>query len=275
LAVYPASSLLTEPTSAWVLNVANMKAITDNINALTADLVLARADLQAYPGVDHAAAQSTNIDDALQAIRHMIAEIGGETLWYTAPGASLKVHDHSTGKGGLIPWGSLGTSTARKVELHPEYRGAVLTKSLRGASPSGNNNITINTDIDVVSYVGRHYYEGISSQATLQDYYLALRFTLPIDFSAWASSNAIQIEYRTGSMLSTDCHVDVYVYKSGNGTVVTNTDNNTNTTWSNISFSSSQLGSWSANDIVELYIKLESRNSTYARIGKICFNYTA
>jgi len=275
MATYPTSSELAQGTINTPVDITNWNKFIDNINALTADLVDARGDGQAFPGTDHSASQATDIDDAMQALRHMLAELSGETYWYTAPAGSLKAHTHVVGQGGLIPWSSLGASNARLITLHPIYPGGLLTKSLRGASPSGNNNITINTDIDVVSYVGRHYYEGISGQTSLQDYYVALRFTLPIDFGAWATTNAIQIEYRTGSMLSTDCHVDVYLYKSGNGSIITSNEDNVNVNWSNIGISASALGSWSAGDILELYLKLESRNSNYARIGRIAFSYTS
>ncbi|MDQ1316858.1 MAG: hypothetical protein QG588_507 [Candidatus Poribacteria bacterium] len=275
MATYPNNPNLSPGTNLTAVNTTNWNTLLDNINAIGADLVDSRGDGQVFPGVPHTAGQCADINDMLQAIKHILAEISGETYWYEDPAGSLKVHNHSVGQGGMVPWGSLGTSNSRRIELHPQFRGAVLTKSLRGSSPSGNNNITINTDVDVVSYVGRHYYEGISSQVSLQDYYLALRFTLPIDFGSWASSNAIQIEYRTGSALSSDCHVDVYLYKSGNGTVITNSDNNVNVNWSNIGISGSNLGTWSPNDILEIYLKLESRNNNYARIGKVCFNYNA
>jgi hypothetical protein len=209
----------------------------------------------------------------MQALRHQIAHISGETNYYDAPAGSLKVHTHAVGQGGLVPWAGIGASNARRVELHPLFPGGVLTPSLRGASPGGNNTITITNGVDVVSYLGRHYYDGSSAQVSLNDYYLALRFTLPIDFGAWATTNCIQIEYRTGSSLSSDCHVDIYLYKSGTGSMITYSENNVNVNWSNIGIDDSTLGTWSPNDILEIYIKLESRNSNYARIGKVAFNY--
>jgi hypothetical protein len=275
MATYPNNPNLPQGTNSTAVNPTTWNTLIDNINAIGSDLVDVKGDGQVFPGTPHSAGQCEDTDDALQAIRHILADIGGETSWYDAPTGSLKTHNHTVGQGGLIPWSSLGISNARKIELHPQYMGGLLTKSLRGASPSGNNNITINTDVDVISYVGRHYYEGISSQTSLQDYYVALRFTLPIDFNTWATTNAIQIEYKTGSVLSTDCHVDVYLYKSGNGTIITNSENSVNVNWSNISISASALGAWSANDIIEMYIKFESRNNNYARIGRITLNYNA
>jgi len=272
--VYPSADAgIDRGTVNTKVNVDSWNEIVDNQNEVINDLILANGDYSVFPGTDHTSGQSICMDDAMQAIRHILMDIGGETNWYDAPAGSLKVHTHAVGQGGLIPWNSLGTSNNRKIELHPNYPGGLVTTSLRGSSPSGNNNITVSVDVNVVSYIGRHYYEGVSSQASLQDYYVALRFTLPIDFGAWASANAIQIEYRTGSALSSDCHVDVYVYKSGNGSVIASSENNVNINWSNIGISGSSLGAWSANDIIEIYIKLESRNNNYARIGKICFNY--
>jgi len=275
MATYPNNPNLQQGTNLTAVNPANWNTLVDNINTIGADLVDARGDEQVFPGTPHNAGQCSDVSDMLQAIRHILSDISGETNWYNNPTGSLKIHNHSVGQGGLIPWNSLGTSNNRKIELHPQYPGSLLTNSLRGATASGNNNITINTDVNVVSYIGRHYYEGVSSQTSLQDYYVALRFTLPIDFGAWTSTNAIQIEYRTGSALSSDCHVDVYVYKSGNGSVIASSENNVNINWSNIGISGSSLGTWSPNDILEIYVKLESRNNNYARIGKICFNYNA
>lgn len=272
---YPSATTIPTGTNNTPVDITNWNRFVDNLNTLIADLILANGDGQAFPGTDHTALQSICMDDAMQSMRHQVAHLTGETYWYDAPAGSLKVHTHAVGQGGLVPWGSLGASNVRKVELHPAYRGSLITTSLRGASPSGNNAITITNNVDVVSYVGRHYYDGASASASLQDTYIAVRFTVPIDFGAWASANAIQIEFKTGSALSSDCHVDVYVYKSGNGTVITNSDNNVNVNWSSIGFSGANLGTWAADDILELYIKLESRNTNFARIGKVALNYTS
>jgi hypothetical protein len=266
---------IDQGTNETPVDVENWNQFVDNLNEVIDDLILANGDGSAFPGTGHTAGQSICMDDAMQAIRHQLVHVLGETYWYDAPAGSLKAHTHAIGQGGLIPWGSLGASNVRKVELHPLFPGGFVTTSLRGSAPSGNNTITVTNGTTLNSYVCRQYYKCISAELTLQDTYLALRFTLPKDFGAWATSNAIQIEYVTNSALSSDCHVDVYVYKSGNGTVVTNSDNNVNVNWSNIGINGTNLGSWSADDILELYIKLESRNSHDSAIGKIALNYTS
>jgi len=275
MATYPTNPALPQGTNATAVNPTNWNTFVDNINAIGLDLVTARGDGQAFPGTDHSSGQSSNIDDALQALRHIIAHATGETNWYDAPAGSLKVHNHSTGQGGAVGWGNLGGSSARNLVFHPQYGGAIQTNSQRGGAASGNNTITVTTGEDVVSWVARHYYQGESAEPALQDTYIALRITLPIDFSAWQTTGALQVEYKTESALSNDCHIDLYVYKSGSASVIVSSENNVNLNWSNISIGGSALGSWSAGDIMEIYLKLESRANNFARIGKVTLNYTA
>lgn len=273
-ATYPDPPALEAITNETGANPAWANTVIDNLNAIGADLADGRGDGQVFPGTDHTAGQSTDIDDALQAIRHMLFNISGETNWYGEPAASLKVHDHTSGKGGAVAWASIA-SNVRFRELHPEYAGAVWTTSLRGASPSGNNTVDRSSGQDTVSYVARNFYQTTSSETSLQDYYVALRFTLPEEFTAWAATNAIQIEYRTESGTSINCHVDCYIYKSGTASLVASSENNASTAWSTIVIDDSALGAWSAGDIIELYIKLETRSDYYSSVGKIRFNFTS
>jgi len=274
LATYPSNPSISQGTNETAVNPTNWNMLVDNINAIGSDIVDARGDGQEFPGTDHTASQATDLDEALQAVRHILADISGETNWYDAPSANLKLHDHSTSKGGAIPWSSIASNT-RFAELHPEYPGAVWTASLRGAAASGNNTASLSTDQDVVSYIARNYYEATSSEASLQDYYVALRFTLPEDFNAWAQSNAVQIEYKTESGTYLNSSVALYIYKAGTFALVASSENNSNTIWSTITVDDSALGSWSSGDIVEMYLKLKTRNDYYARVGKIRFNYTS
>lgn len=274
LATYPSEPNLPQGTNETEVNPANWNTLVDNINSIGADLVDARGDGQEFPGVPHTAGQATDMDEILQAVKHMLNDISGEVNWYDAPAASLKSHDHSSGKGGAIPWSSISSGN-HSMDLYPEYPGAVWTTSLRGAASSGNNTVVRSTGQDVVSYVARNYYEATSAETSLQDYYVAVRFTLPEDFGAWSSGNAIQIEYRTESGISINSHVDIYIYKSGIADLVANSEANSSTSWSTAVIDSSALGSWSSGDVVEIYLKLETRNDYYTRIGRIRFNYTS
>jgi len=246
----------------------------DETNAIGADLVLARADTQEFPQIDHTAGQARNITEALDAIRHMIAQLSGQTNFYDDFSGSLKVHTHASGQGGAIPWSSIA-SNARFLEIHPEYPGAVWTTSLFGGAASGNNTTTNSVGQDVTSNVARNYYEATSAEASLQDYYVAVQITLPENFTAFATSNAIQIDYITESEVSINSKFDVYVYKSGSAGVVTSALNNVSTSWAQVTIDDSSLGSWSAGDVMCIYLKLNTRSNYYTRVGKIKLNYTS
>ena len=274
MATYPSEPNLTQGTTETEVNPSNWNTLVDNINAMGADLVAGRGDGQEFPGTPHTANQATGIDDILQAIKHMLSDMSGETHWYDAPAANLKSHDHSSDKGGAIPWSSMGSGN-RSIDLYPEYPGAVWTTSLRGASPSGSNTVARSTGQDVVSYIARNYYEATSSETSLQDYYVALKFTLPEDFGSWSLSNAIEIEYQTESETSINSHVDVYIYKSGSANLAASSEGNTSTSWSNVFIDYSVLGSWSPGDVMEVYLKLETKNNYYARVGRIKLNYAS
>lgn len=274
MSTYPTNPNLLAGTNETEVDPTNWNTLIDNINAIGADLVDGRGDGQTFPGVPHTAGQSQDIDNMLQSIKHMLADISGETFWYDELPSSLKVHDHGVGKGGAIPWSSID-SGSRKIQLHPEFAGALWTMSLRGGAASGNNGGNKSVNYEVVSNAAKVFYEFTSSETSLQDYYVLLLLTLPDWFGSWDSENALQIEFRTESNTSINCHVDVYVYKSGSADQVASSEANANVDWSTITIDDSSLGSWAAGDIIEIYLKLETRNDYYARVGKITFNITA
>lgn len=274
MGTYPANPNLPQGDNDTPANPTSWNTVIDNINAIGADLVDGRGDGQTFPGTPHTGGQATDIDGILQAIKHMLSDIGGEVNWYDDPAGSLKIHNHTSGKGGALPWSSID-SGSRKIQLHAEYAGAVWTDSLRGAAASGNNIGTKSISCEVVSDATKIFYEFTSAETELQDYYVCLLVTLPDWFGSWASENALQIEFRTESNISINCHVDVYIYKSGSADQVASSESNANVDWSTITIDDSNLGSWAAGDIIEIYLKLETRNDYYARIGKITFNITA
>lgn len=273
LATYPNRPNLPSVNSETHVDSIWGNSVIDNINAIGEDLVNTFGDGQDFPGNVHSPGQIESLNGAIQAIRHMLVHITGKTNWYDEPNGSLKAHNHSLEQGGAIPWSSIGTSNNRSVFIYPQYSGAIQTNSLRGGVASGNNTITITTGVELISNAGKYYYEGISNQTNLNDTYIALAYVLPADFNSW-SENAIQIEYKTGSLLSSYSHVDAYIYKSGTSGVIVSIEDNVNTSWSMINVSSNSLGNWSTGEILELYIKMESKSNNYVRVGKIKFNYT-
>jgi hypothetical protein len=269
---YPTALVIPQATVLTDLNPTNWNIFVDQLNALSADMVDARGDGQAFPGTDHIASQSTDLDDAIQAIRHMVAQISGETNWYDAPAGTLKAHTHAVGQGGLIPYSSLGSNNSRSKVFHPAYENVVQTYSLRGAAASGSNTITVSNGIDVVSDADLHYYEGSSAEGTLQDVYIVIAFCIPLNFTSW-DTNAIVISFISESDDSANCHVDASVYKSGTSGVIATSSNNVSLTWADITIADSDLGSWVTGNVMELYLKLESKDNNFARIGKVTLNY--
>lgn len=272
-ATYP-----TEPSIAQVITTDHCDAtqynyIQANINAIGADLVSARSDSALYPGTDHAALQSSDLDDALCAIRHMTGQLSGEGYWYSDFAGSLKTHTHITGQGGAVPWTSVGAGP-KSLVIHPEYPVAIWTTSRHGESPSGTNTGTAGTGQDVTSNVARNYYEWSSSEVVLQDYYLAVEFALPEDFTAWKTDGCVVIDYQTENADYLISALDVYIYKSGSDAMVFGGVGYASTSWAQITLDASQLGSWAAGDVICIYIMMKSSNTNYARLGKIQLNYT-
>ena len=275
---YPTNPNLSQGTNETEINPTNWNTLIDNINAIGDDLVDGRGDGQTFPGTPHTSGQATDIDDILQAIKHMLSDIGGEVNWYDDPAGSLKSHDHSAGKGGAIPWESIDSGN-RKIQLHPEYAGAVWAIRLRGEMPSGNNEGSQYMEQEVIdkeeSPTPKNYYCFYSEEETLQDYYICLLFTLPDWFGSWASENALQIDFRTNVSLPEKNYLDVYIYKSGTLDQIASSTDNVSQTWSTITIDDSSLGSWAAGDIMEIYLKLNAANYGYTRTSQITFNIAA
>jgi len=171
----------------------------------------------------------------------------------------------------------------RKVTLVPEYAGGLLTDHAWTGSASGSNSGNMTTDSYTDgSYNSHNYYEWDSGETTLQDYYIKTIWQLPEDFSAWATSNAITIDYRTETATATDNDVEAYLYLSGNQYIDTASNpsdtGNTSTTWltgsSGIVFDDNVLDNAdTAGERVVIYIKLESKDNNFAQVGDINLTY--
>lgn len=272
---YPTAGDIATGTPTTPVNTTNYNKFVSEINAIKQDLINGRGDGDDWPvGTPHTAGQSANLDNMLDILRHMIKEISGEDHYYSDPAGSLKVHTHAIGQGGAVPWSAIA-SNARFIEIHPAYPGVVQTTSLFGGAASGSNTCTITTAQNVTSNIVRNYYNIESSESSLQDYIIAVLITLPENFTAWATSNGIQIDYQTGSGSAINSKVNVYIYKSGTGTVVASSEGNASSAWSTITIDDSALGSWSAGNMMLVAIKGYTRNNYAARCGKIRLNYTS
>jgi len=182
-----------------------------------------------------------------------------------------------------------GTSRPTKtINLSPEYSGAVLTAS---GSATINGSMTSDASPSAALSNYRTYYEWTSTQTTLQDYTVAVRITLPKDFSAWAASNAIQISYNTELTTNNTSKFDALIYNTD--TSLSATDQATPVvysqanvsasvkTWKTLDIDDSLLDSGATRDLdaagesAIIYLKMYSKDSNHVQIGDIVLSYLA
>ena len=185
---------------------------------------------------------------------------------------------------GLVYTGS-GRPT-KSITLSPEYAGGVLT-AFYGAGTDTSITGTMTSDVETSSTNNlRTYYQWTSTQASLNYYSVAVRVRLPKDFSAWPTSNALQIDYYTTSSLSTNNTVDVRVYLESNSTTAVASTIGTFSPsagfWDTITINGSSLANGSAPDwgtaadqTAVIYLRMGAANSATVRFGDIKLNYLA
>lgn len=177
-----------------------------------------------------------------------------------------------------------GTARPTKtITLVPEYSGGVLT-AFYGAGTDTNILGSMTSDTDTSGNLLRNYYQWSSTQVALHYYTVAVRVRLPKDFSAWATSNAVQLDYSTQSTSSTNNIVDVRIYNGDDtpGTAVASSTSNVSgvaSTWTTVAIDDSVLDDasapeWDAADeSAVIYIRMGSLSSNVVRIGDIRLNY--
>ncbi len=220
-------------------------------------------------GGDHANVTTTALRIGTGWERGIVIESGGSTgegFVYTGAGRPLKT-----------------------ITLSSEYPGAVLT-----ASGSATTIGTMISDASPSAALSnfQNYYEWSSSQSTLNDYTIAVRVTLPRDFSAWATTDsAIKIRFNTELTTTDSNKLDVFIYNTDvslsaadQSTPVVYRQANvssTQKTWSEITISASELDSGINRDIdtagetMVIYLKMYSKNNNYVQVGDIVLNYLA
>ena len=174
---------------------------------------------------------------------------------------------------------------AKTVTLSPEYAGAVLS-SFYGAGTDSNINGTMTSDAETTAADSlRTYYEWERAGGTQHFHTVAVRVTLPADFSAWATSNAFQVDFETESTTTTNSDLDVRIYLESDATtaVASSTDNASASanTWETITIDDSTLDDggapeWdAAGETAIIYLRMGSQSANHVRIGDITLNYLA
>lgn len=172
---------------------------------------------------------------------------------------------------------------SKTITLSPEYSGAVLT-AFYGAGTDSSITGTMTSDTDTSGNLLRNYYQWSSTQGSLNYYTVAVRVSLPKDFSAWATSNAVQVDYATQSTSASNNVVDVRIYNGSDtpGTITGSTTGNVSgvaSTWTTATIDDSAIDDgaapdWDAADeTAVIYIRMGSLSSNVVKIGDIRLNY--
>ncbi|MDD3474797.1 MAG: hypothetical protein PHP08_02760, partial [Candidatus Dojkabacteria bacterium] len=160
-------------------------------------------------------------------------------------------------------------SASKTVTLSAEYPGAVL------AADGSSNTGFMTSDAEGTTYDSMNYYEWSSSETSLQDYDVRLRFTIPSDFAAWGT-DAFTFNLSTESGSSSDNKVDFYLYEESSATVDDSSIGRYMPagTWGTTTLQGADLGDCNAaGETCLILIRMYSANDYYTRIGDIDINY--
>lgn len=164
----------------------------------------------------------------------------------------------------------------KTITLSPEYPGAVLTPFYGAATDTSISGTMISDSETTPASNIRTYYSWVRNPTSQHFYTVAVRVKLPTDFAAWQTSNSVVINYVTANGTSSNSSVDARIYLEGSGTVDASSTSNANTSWSTISFASSDLDLWNAaGETAVIYLRLGSASGNFARVGDITLNYLA
>lgn len=156
------------------------------------------------------------------------------------------------------------------VTLSAEYPGAVL-------SADGTSNVGVMTsDSEGTSSNSMNYYEWSSSETSLNDYDVRVRFKLPSDFYSWGGGG-ITFNLATEATGTTNNKADIYVYEQSSATVDGSSTGQASSSagvWKQSNVAGTDLNECTgAGTICMFVIKMSSANDSYTRVGDIQITY--
>lgn len=211
--------------------------------------------------------------------------------------ASLDLTGLSTGVGstvlyidasGNIVSGTLPTvnlANSKVIILSPEYAGASLS-----ADGSGTTAVAMTSDntLNAGGIGWKNYYQLTSAEATLQDYTVVARVTLPSDFNTWETGStpgtyALEFTYQTGLATTADNFVSVIVSNDVDtpATAVCTIGSTASTAWGSSGCTEAVLNDagapeWdAAGETAVIRLKMGAKNtgSAVSRVGDIILRY--
>lgn len=178
----------------------------------------------------------------------------------------------------------------KTITLSPEYAGAALTQFYGAGTDTSNITGTMTSDASTSAGLRTHYSWTSSTASPLQSYTVAVRVTLPQDFSQWcttsvgcSNTNALQIDYNTLAVQATNNDLNVYIYNSSNTStaVYTSTGNVVGSLdgWGTLSIQKASLEgtqTWNtAGQTAIIYLRMQAMNNYHVLLGDIKLNYLA
>lgn len=189
-------------------------------------------------------------------------------LTYNAPttqGNGVLTNDGA----GNLTWSSasVGNGSGLIMSMHPEYPNAIYFSS--GASYVGQLTASGGTTALENSYV------WTSTRASLQDYWISVRFRIPDNFSSWDPVKPIEFRYKTADGTNTNNHVTVRMRDTAGANVtLTGGGGLANASWTTANITGPQSGgTWTPKGYGTIYIKLAALTGKNAAAGFINLNY--
>ena len=166
-------------------------------------------------------------------------------------------------------WMPLGDYDNR-ITISAEYPGAVL-------SADGTANVGVMTsDSEGTASDSMNYYEWSSSETSLNDYDVRVRFTLPWDFYAWSGGD-VTFSLATEATGTTNNKADFYIYEESSATVDGSSTGQASSSagvWKTTTIAGSGLDECTgAGTTCMFIIKVSSANDSYVRVGDIAITY--
>ncbi len=276
----------TALTTGWALNITAPNSITTTGNVgINTSTALATLDVRGTSGTTPAASVSAKTSFAALVVNNsqngdiFTASASGLTR-FTVQNSGVVVIGNSTNGITFDPSGNttaIYTGSARPVKqivLSPEYAGAALTASGSAAT------VGFMTSDSSPSANFRTYYDWTTSPSTssLQQYTVAVRTTLPKDFSAWTTNNAMTMDIYTNLATTTSNKIDILAYNASNGSMVLVDQaekSSSAKTWRTLTYNASNLQTMSAGNTIVFYITMYSDFGMDDQIGDIVLNYLA
>lgn len=196
----------------------------------------------------------------------------GNTLMWDGSDNQFEFNDNLEVTGDLVVTGYINGVQIGLREMHAVYSPFFENAIFEG---DGTDNIGSMYDANVNDGANKkNTLRWTTRSATLQDYTIQIRHTLPQDFDSFVATNPVSLSYKTDGAI-TDSAVDIFIEKEGSAVddlagAGLGLANNAYTT---TDFNLTGGTTWNAGDVMIISITPYSKNSIPAYIGDLVLKY--